>query len=1562
MWIDRCPVRIGLQAQLPDAAHAIPLSSPDPTFSPQDATMNPKFRRNKPFTQYAWMTALLIAMSAFVFTAQAQAQDWLPAANRYSGVYDNQLIGNYGIQFQRVITWNEGRADAGKRGWIVTGQDENGVRVSRDYGATWTHPRLSGLFCSKIAGLYLNSDDDLFVALGGQFSSQDFVTISVDGIYVGDSSLTRAKRVEITRPSGPGPDAPGGKRAFTEVSYAGNSVIRSSNFVARRPQTGGLSDADRPIWALEQILTDGSISYIALYKSTDAGASFQFVQELPVSQYASGNDGIYHILAAPNGDVAILGKRGLWVSRDMGATFTRKFPSSGSVEISAGYFFGGGATAPSGMRIGVYAANADGGVWETSDIRSVAFAKPNGNNGLPANYRVWHLGGSPANPDRLAVCTDLQPGLPPFLSSDGGRNFTVIEEITGSGDEAWRYNVRRGHAGFHFCPTDEFKCLIPTFQTMARSLDGAERSDGDLVSGFDGMHTKGNGFDAWGGDWRKMLRVCQDSFVNTSYGGMHWVASAGLGTGSPAFKDALGAAGAGTTGYVSGAGGVICPNNRVIAGANRNSGGQSNVMVILDLNPDGTVASYTLESSQLKSRATHSRRSPKNPDVAFVGRWAISNLGAPNPADIVFTDHNSHEIFDCLMDGGTLVSYWANVRSGGTRSGTEIYRSTHDTGANNQTVPWYILPTSSFVERAICADYFNPERVLYVRNDDRNVIREIRRVGADLVDSPLRNSSGQPVNLRTMAGGMLDILTTEIGSAVTVPPVATAITQLIADPNQPGVFYAIAGLHGMPNWWRTVDNGVTWTNISGDAPRTLWTGVVHPMTGEVMGFSSMGEHIHRSPDVYPDLPDRDALTRQMKEYFADVPKAPVLSAVGRLAAGTEAIQPALPTGIEAGDILLLIAETANEVIHIADANGGSWTPVAGTPQGTGSPGAPDATRLTAFWSRYNGTQGAPMLSDSGDHQMARILSFRGAVASGDPFDSAASGVEATAGTSANIPGATTRAANTLLVLAATGSLPNANGTANFSAWSNEDLVALKERSDESSDAGNGGSLGIATGILAEAGACENTRVTLAVSGSRSLLSLAIKPASGSNSAPLITTTALPNGVLGQAYSSRLAASGGDGALVWSLASGSLPAGLSLSGEGIISGTPTVYGGPIVFTVRVSDVDGSTGASDEDTQTLGMTIDPGVNGVFASSQDVGSPVRAGSVSYNSSTGGYTISGGGADITGMSDQFHFVHQSWEGDGRIVARVTSVQNTHPSAKAGLMFRGGTAANAVNVNIALSASGGTQLSHREQTGGETMEDAHVSGVSAPYWLRLERVGDRFTAWQSPDGLLWFQSGSTLFAMADSAEVGLAVTSHDNAQLNASTFESVSVTKPPDWFSADIGYIGSTGNTVHDRGTDVITLNSSGADIGGYADAFQFHYLEARGDTTIVAEISAVENSHPDAKGGVMIRANLSSGSSHAYLGILAGGGIEFRFRKAEGGGTSQEVDAAVAAPRFVKLVRAGSTFRAYHSPDGGIWTQLGQPATIPMNEAACVGLAGCSIVNSPFLFKSAFESVYVK
>ena len=83
--------------------------------------------------------------------------------------------------------------------------------------------------------------------------------------------------------------------------------------------------------------------------------------------------------------------------------------------------------------------------------------------------------------------------------------------------------------------------------------------------------------------------------------------------------------------------------------------------------------------------------------------------------------------------------------------------------------------------------------------------------------------------------------------------------------------------------------------------------------------------------------------------------------------------------------------------------------------------------------------------------------------------------------------------------------------------------------------------------------------------------------------PTITTTSLPAGSVGAVYSQQLQKVSGTGVPAWSVIAGSLPAGLSMSGAGLISGTPTTQE-TAAFTVQVT-------AGGVDTQALSIDIGP-----------------------------------------------------------------------------------------------------------------------------------------------------------------------------------------------------------------------------------------------------------------------------------------------------------------------------------------------------------------------------------
>lgn len=84
------------------------------------------------------------------------------------------------------------------------------------------------------------------------------------------------------------------------------------------------------------------------------------------------------------------------------------------------------------------------------------------------------------------------------------------------------------------------------------------------------------------------------------------------------------------------------------------------------------------------------------------------------------------------------------------------------------------------------------------------------------------------------------------------------------------------------------------------------------------------------------------------------------------------------------------------------------------------------------------------------------------------------------------------------------------------------------------------------------------------------------------SALVVSTTSLPSGTIGAAYSATLQVSGGTAPYTWSIASGNIPAGLSLNtNTGLISGTPTASG-TANFTASVTD-------SESPAQTKSVTL-------------------------------------------------------------------------------------------------------------------------------------------------------------------------------------------------------------------------------------------------------------------------------------------------------------------------------------------------------------------------------------
>jgi len=183
-------------------------------------------------------------------------------------------------------------------------------------------------------------------------------------------------------------------------------------------------------------------------------------------------------------------------------------------------------------------------------------------------------------------------------------------------------------------------------------------------------------------------------------------------------------------------------------------------------------------------------------------------------------------------------------------------------------------------------------------------------------------------------------------------------------------------------------------------------------------------------------------------------------------------------------------------------------------------------------------------------------------------------------------------------------------------------------------------------------------------------------------------------------------------------------------------------------------------------------------------DVGAVGLKGSATY--ANGVFTISAAGPSIYGTADGMHWVYQPLTGNGTVIARVVNVlgMRTGTSGRAGVMIRESLNANSRQGTSAYStwdnltnAPIGIYL-YRTSTGGST-SFTNSGAINAPYWVKLVRNGNIFSAFISPNGTSWTQvGGNQTISMATNAYVGLAVSSNDgnNNSLITATFDNFSV------------------------------------------------------------------------------------------------------------------------------------------------------------------------------------------
>jgi regulation of enolase protein 1 (concanavalin A-like superfamily) len=179
----------------------------------------------------------------------------------------------------------------------------------------------------------------------------------------------------------------------------------------------------------------------------------------------------------------------------------------------------------------------------------------------------------------------------------------------------------------------------------------------------------------------------------------------------------------------------------------------------------------------------------------------------------------------------------------------------------------------------------------------------------------------------------------------------------------------------------------------------------------------------------------------------------------------------------------------------------------------------------------------------------------------------------------------------------------------------------------------------------------------------------------------------------------------------------------------------------------------------------------------------------------------------------------------------------------------------------------------------------------------------------------------------------------------------------PSPWTNDDVGAVGMAGSASPT--TSGITVRGSGADVWGTADGFHFVYRTLSGDGQIIARIGSLTRAHASTKAGVMMRDGVGPGDPNAFALLTPDGAVRFQHRTSPGGTTATSYSSTAAIPEWIRLVRAGNTFRAYFSPDGSAWT-AGGSASIVMGGTIEVGLAVTSH-NQLSLATAVFSNIWV-
>ncbi len=246
-----------------------------------------------------------------------------------------------------------------------------------------------------------------------------------------------------------------------------------------------------------------------------------------------------------------------------------------------------------------------------------------------------------------------------------------------------------------------------------------------------------------------------------------------------------------------------------------------------------------------------------------------------------------------------------------------------------------------------------------------------------------------------------------------------------------------------------------------------------------------------------------------------------------------------------------------------------------------------------------------------------------------------------------------------------------------------------------------------------------------------------------------------------------------------------------------------------------------------------------------------------------------------------------------------------------------------------------------RETAGGNVAVPIVWSTLSGPGTVTFESTGATTTTATFPaPGDYRLQASATVDATTVTEELFVQVGRTLTAQTIGTT------TAAGSWSEAD-SVPGSLAG-----GTLTITGASTGISSTGTSDGFYFLAAPRSGDFDISVRVASRLNpgGSNSCRIGLMARASSATNAPYAYTHYRGNGPHSYQARLTAGTAPySSTGSETYTLPRYLRLVRSGDSFIAYHSADGITWVQRGNAQSIPaMGPAPLVGIAVTSAVTA--------------